>query len=150
VTASLEDLRPFIDAGRHAYRNRAIGAYIAAIVALAITIAVAGARFYASGPIVLVAILALVGAGFHLWYVRLGWDRHPVLIALARAPREIVAADVLPAQGREALLDERQVELRSAAGATILLTVHRDSLAGLGRTLVDHCGAIRLRGFPSE
>jgi len=147
--SSLDDLRPFIDAGRFAYRNRAIGAYLAAIVVLAITIALTGARFYAAGPIVLVLILLAVGAGFHVWYARLAWGRHPVLVALTRAPHDVVAAEVLPARGREALLDERQVELRTAA-ATILLTVHRDALVGLARALVDHCGAIRLRGFPSE
>jgi hypothetical protein len=144
----LSELRPFVDAGRHAYRNRAIGCYGAALVVLLIDVAVAGTAFLSSGPIVLVAILALAGAGFHVWYARLDWGRHPVLVALRRSPADVIAAQVLGAHGRAALLDERQVELRTASAA-LMLTVHRDLVAGLGAALAARCPAIRLGGFPA-
>jgi len=143
---SFSDLRAFIDPGRTSYRNRAMGAYLSALVVLAVVVATTGARFYEAGPIVLVGILGLIGVGFHVWYWRLGWSRHPVLIALISDPSKVVAAEVLGAHGRAALLEDRQVEIRTR-DATIMLTLHRDTLAGLGATLTSHCPLILLIGF---
>jgi len=145
-TESFGELRAFIDLGRYSYRNRAIGAYLSALLVLTVLVAIIGARFYEAGPIVLVVILGLVGAGFHAWYWRLGWSRHPVLVALAHDPSKVVAAEVLGAQGRAALLEERQVEIRTEH-ASIMLTLHRDMLGGLSAALASHCPSIRLIGF---
>lgn len=143
---ALATLRPYVDRGRHAYRNRAIGLYVAAGVVLAITAAVAGADFYRAGPILLVVVLALAGAGSHLWYRRLDWAKHPVLLALATAPGDVVAADVLAAPGRAGLSNERQVEIRTAR-ASVLLTNATAELSALGEALAARCPKARVRGF---
>lgn len=146
--ASLADLRPIIDRARHAIRNRALGLYAAALVVMAIVAALTGASFYEQGPMVLVGILALAGAGFHLWYWRIAWERHPVLRALVNAPSEIAIAMVLPAEGRAALLDERQVEI-ATRNASILLTVQRSDLGPLASALAARCPSSTLKAFPS-
>lgn len=143
---TLARLRPLVDRGRHAYRNRAIGCYAGAAAVLAITAAISGSRFYAQGPMVLVGILALTGAFFHAWYRRLGWDRHPVLVALQRAPETIVRVVREPALGRAALLDERQVSI-STRDASILLTVAVADLDALAEALIAHCPDARFDGF---
>ncbi len=146
---SLRLLRFHIDRGRHTYRNFAIGAYLAGLVVVGITIAAAGAEFYSQGPMVLVGILALVGALYHAWYWRLGWSRHPVLIALETSPDEIVRAHVVVAQGKAALLNERQVVIGTEA-ASVMLTIERNGLEGLGEALRVHCPQAVLTGFPSD
>jgi hypothetical protein len=143
---TLAVLRPYVDRGRHAYRNRAVALYAAALVVLAITVMIAGASFYRSGPIVLVGILACGGLVFHLWYRSLDWARNRVLVALAQRPAEVIAARVLPAEGRAALIDDRQVEVRTS-DATILLTVDRHELGPLRDALAAHCPSCQLRGW---
>lgn len=139
-------LRLAIDRGRTAYRNRAIGCYVAAGVVLALTVALAGADFYKSGPMVLVGFLGLAGGGFHLWYRSLSWGRHRVLLAIRDAPERVTSATVVRAAGKAALLEERQVTI-ATNDAEIMLTVNVKAIGELGEALEAWCANITLEGF---
>ncbi|MEO8704594.1 MAG: hypothetical protein ABI867_31355 [Kofleriaceae bacterium] len=135
-----------IDRGRHALRNRAIGLYVAAGIVVAITAAITGREFYKQGPMVLVGILVIPAVVYHLWYRRLDWDRHPVLVALRDAPERIVSAVIEPAHGREALLNESQVTI-STDQRWLMLTLAKTDLDLFGKLLREHCPRIELPGF---
>lgn len=146
---SLRTVRFHVDRGRHGYRNRAIGLYVAALAVVGITAAFTGADFYMQGPMVLAGMLALAGAGFHFWYWRLDWRRHPVLVALETNPDEVVRAEVVVPTRKEARLDERQVTISTKA-AWLLISVNITDLEGLGDALRNHCTNVVLTGFPDE
>lgn len=127
-------------------RSFALSFYLGAVGVAAITAYLSGSEFYRQGPMVLVALLLLAGVIYHVWYRRLSWERHPVLIALASRPEAIVRAKVMAATGRAALLEERQVTIETDE-AWLMLTVRKVELPDLGRALEAYCDNVTLSGF---
>lgn len=140
-------VRQLVDRGRAHYRNLALGCYAVALALAGITAYVSGWSFYRAGPMVLVGLLAGVGAIYHAWYRRLRWSRHPVLIALETDPAEIIDAIVTNGAGLGALGNDRFVTI-SISGAAIMLTVHRRELPAIAAALRAHCPSAELIGFP--
>jgi hypothetical protein len=140
------EVRRSVDRARHKLRATALGGYLGALGVAAIIAYVSGLEFYRQGPMVLVAILLLVGIIYHVWYRRLSWERHPVLIALASRPETIVRAKVMEAHGRAALLEDREVTIETE-GAWLMLSVRKVELPDLRRALAAYCDNIAFSGF---
>jgi len=139
-------LRALVDEAREQIRRFALGIAAGALVVVAIVIAVAGGEFYRQGPMVFVAMLALLAGAYGLWYRQLDWDRNVVLRALRDDPAAVTRAAVEIQTGMASLLDECQVTIYVGA-EWVMLTFKKRRLGRLALALRNSCPNIVLDGF---